>query len=192
MITQLTDFQGEIVIANATVSPANENVLWFMNKYEPKFLNALFGETFAALFTAGIAVTPPVDARWTAILNIPGFTMAIDNYIYYWYMRDQDVQTFGTGSGKSKNTNSVIASARDKVSRAWYEMYVTNWQILKFLNDNATTYPEYCLPRWYPIFRLTWGNDFWNWSNDIFASPFWFGWYQLYKLPDIFVPLSRL
>lgn len=190
-ISQLTDFKGEIVIAQATVSPVNENVLWFINQYEPEYLIKLFGSTFAALFVAGIAADP-VDARWTAILNFTGFKLAIDRYIYYWYMRDQAQQTVGTGTGTPKNTNLINVSANDKVSKAWFKMYVVNWQIICFLKDNAATYPEYCLPSWYYPFSVIWGNQQWNWSIDIFYSEIWYLWYRNYQIPDIFIPLSRL
>lgn len=191
MITQLAGFKGEIVIAQATVSPVNENVQWFIDQYEPEFLIKLFGADFAALFTAGIA-EDPVDARWTAILDFNGFKLAIARYIYYWYMRDQAEQTVGTGTGKPKNTNMVNVSARDKVSKAWYKMYVINWQILCFLQQNITDYPEYSLPSWYYPFSVIWGNMQWNWSIDIFYSEVWYLWYTRYTIPDIFIPLSRL
>lgn len=195
MITQLTDFRVEIDIPQATVSPSNENVQFMINKYEPIFLNELFGETFAALFIAGInpPVTDPitpVDARWTALLNLPGFKTAIANYIYYYWMRYQAVQNFGTGTGKSKDTNSVSASPADKMRRAWFEMYVINWKTLRYLYQNATTYPEYVAPKWANAFMFIWCNDFWNWSIDIFTSSYWLGWYGCYRLPDIFIPLG--
>lgn len=197
MISSTADFKGEIVIAQATVTPTNENVLWFINEYEPEFLVKLFGATFAALFVAGInppVTNPitPVDARWTAILNLPGFKLAIDRYIYYWYMRDQAQQTVGTGTGQPKNTNMVNVSAKDKVAKAWYKMYVVNWQVLRYLQCNATTYPEYCLPHWYYPFSVIWGNQQWNWSLGIFYSEIFYAWYIRYNIPDIFIPLSRL
>lgn len=198
-ITQLSDFVGEIVIANATTptgagqtgSGVGTNLTWFINQYEPEFLNELFGTSFAALFVAGIAADP-VDARWTAILNIPGFKLAIDRYIYYWYMRDQAEQTVGIGVGRPKSTNMVNVSGKDKVVKAWYKMYRVCWQVLRFLQCNATTYPEYCLPRWYYPFSVIWGNAQWNWSLDIFYSNIWYAWYINYNIPSIFIPLSRL
>lgn len=197
MITSTADFKGEITIAQATVTPVNENVLWFINEYEPIYLRELFGETFAALFVAGInpPVTDPitpVDARWTAILNLPGFKLAIDRYIYYWYMRDQAEQTVGTGTGRPKNTNLINVSARDKVSKAWYKMYRVNWQVLRFLECNPDIYPEFTLPQWYYPFSVIWGNAQWNWSLDIFYSEVWYMYYVRYNIPEIFIPLSRL
>lgn len=195
MITQLTDFRVEIDIPQATVTPSNENVQFMINKYEPIFLSNLFGDSFAALFIAGInpPVTDPVtpvDARWTAILNLPGFKTAIANYIYYYWMRYQATQNFGTGTGNSANTNATPASPVDKVRRAWFEMYIANWKTLKYLRDNSTTYPEYPPQRWVTGFMLIWASESWGWSIDIFNSPFWHRWYEYHKIPDIFIPLG--
>jgi|GEM_PF-1029819 hypothetical protein len=191
MITQLTDFVDEIDIPQAVVTPSNESVQRMINKYEPRFLNTLFGDSFAALFTAGIAADP-VDARWTAILELPDFKLAIADYIYYYWLRKEAVQNMGTGTGRSKNTNSNSVSPGDKMCRAWFEMYTTNWKVLKFLGCNADTYPEYCLPRWYYPFSVIWGSPQWNWNINIFYSNVWDMWWRNYEIPDVFKPLSRL
>lgn len=187
-ITQPSDFKAEIVIAQATVTPVNSTVQAFIDKYEPRLLNALFGNSFATLFVAGIAVDPP-DDRWTALLT-PDLKIAIANYIYYWYMRDQDSTTSGSGTVKPKDTNASQFSALDKVFRAWYEMVCINFATLKYLTDNADTYPEYVAPTWYTSFALSWVT--WDWAIDIFRSNWFFGFYRYYKIPDIFIPLSRL
>lgn len=187
-ITQPSDFKAEIVIANATVTPVNSTVQAFIDKYEPRLITALFGKTFGDLFVAGLAAQV-VEDRWTELLT-PDLKLAIANYIYYWYMRDQDSTTSGSGTVKSKDTNASQFSAFDKVFRAWYEMVCINFATLKYVTDNPTIYPEYVAPNWYNSFILSWVT--WGFAFDIFQSNWYYGFYRFYRLPDIFVPLSRL
>lgn len=188
-IVAKSDFVDEIAIANNEIpgfGSATNSVDRLIAKYEPRFLNMLFGSDFATLFIAGLfpPVTDPitpVDARWTA-LNTPELKLAIANYIYYYWQRSQDTQTMGTGTVKSKNTNSIISSAADKVSRAWNEMRDIVWSIIRFMKLNAATYPEYVAPRWLSFWCWDWGFDddnYWSFR-------------RRFKIPDIFYPLSRL
>lgn len=190
-IAAISDFEDEILIANKSDSNISPKVTRFIVKYEPKYLKELLGFDFATLFVNGLA-EDPVDSRWTALLDPNGNSMklAIDDFIYYWWMRFDETQSTGTGTTKSKNQNADIVSGRDKVCRAWFEMVCINFQIIKYLKDNATTYPEFTVPCWYNSFYLSWGN--WGYGNDIFYSDWYYGWYRAYRMPDIFIPLSRL
>lgn len=298
-IVALSDFKGEIVIAQATVSPVNENVQWFIDKYEPKYLRELLGSDFAALFIAGlvtivngpspnilnksvnallaagqpvtffvdislypqfdptsIVITKSPDGagklveyfdmliedqdsngdgtgtftgwnitghttdgitlsedltiiisggtgagtyptpnlnpnqRWTALLTPNGYSLktAIANFIYYWYMRDQDSQTMGIGTGKSKAQNATMVSAGPKIARAWFEMVCISWQVLRYLKCNPTIYPEFVMPCWFNTFYLGWTT--WEYSLDIFYTDIYYSFYNRVKIPDVFININ--
>jgi hypothetical protein len=189
-IVAISDFRGEILIANKIDLGVGENVTWFIDKYEPIFLRTIFGADFATLFTAGLA-EDPIPQRWTDLLTPNGYDLktAIANYIYYWYQRDQDTQTVGVGTVKTSNQNAVTASAADKVTRAWLEMMVISWQTLRFLNTNVDVYPEFTMPNWFNCFCLNWTT--WGFADDIFGSEVFYGFYGLYRIPDIFKPINK-
>lgn len=195
-IVALSDFRGEIVIAQATVSPVSQNVQWFCDKYEAVYLRELLGSDFATMFITGLknaTLVPPVavDPRWTALLTPNGYDLktAVANFIYYWYQRDQDSQTMGIGTGQAKAQNAVIVSAAGKVARAWFEMVCISWQTLKYLRDNASTYPEFVMPCWFTSFYLSWIT--WEFSSDIFNTEFYYSFYRRFRIPDIFINMNQ-
>lgn len=189
-IVALSDFRGEIVIANKSDMAVNEGITWFINKYEPVYLRELLGSDFAALFVAGLAADP-VDARWTNLLTPNGYDLktAIANFIYYWYQRDAEIQTVGVGAAKSKAQNATVVSAAGKVARAWFEMVCTSWQTLRFLKCNPTIYPEFVVPRWFNFFFLSW--ETWSFSMDIFRTETYFGFYRRQRIPDVFINMNQ-
>lgn len=189
-IVAKTDFQGEIVIANKSDLAVADGILWFIAKYETKYLNSLLGSDFATLFTAGLIAG--TDPRWAALLTPNGYDLktAIASFIYYWYMRDQDTQTVGIGTVKSNAKNAVVVSAAEKVKRAWNEMVCISYQVLKLLKDNAVTYPEFVMPTWFNSFCLSWTT--WNFSIDIFYSDIYFEFYRRQRIPDIFININTM
>lgn len=188
-IVAKSDFVDEIAIANNEIpgfGSATSSVDRLIAKYEPMFLKMLFGSDFATLFINGLFLPvtdpiTPVDARWTA-LNTPELRLAIANYIYYYWQRMQASQTMGTGTVKSKNTNSEVVSAKDQVCRAWTEMRDIVWGVIRFMRLNATTYPEYTAPHWLSYWCWDWGfdsNEYWSFRTR-------------FRMPDIYYPLSRI
>lgn len=191
-IVAISDFKGEIAIANKSDSAISAGVQSFIDKYEPIYLRELLGSDFAILFVAGLAVTPTPDVRWTALITPTGYDLktAIANFIYYWYMRDQDTQTVGIGTVKAKAQNATVVSAAGKVKRAWSEMVCTSWQELRYLKCNAATYPEFVVPCWFNSFYLSWTT--WEFSIDIFYSDVYFDFYRRQRIPDVFIPINTM
>jgi len=192
-IVAKSNFVDEISIPNDAQGFGGnaDSLTRFIIKYEPLFLAMLMGSDFATLFVNGLfpPVTDPVtpvEQRWTD-LNTPQLQTAIANYVYYYWMRNDNSQTLGVGNVKTKNTNSTNYTAADKCCRAWREMNVISWQIVKFLKDNSDTYPEYKVPVW----ACNWA---WQWEFDFidFGETFVWRFRRFYKMPDIFYPLSRL
>jgi len=63
-------FVGEIEIPNSTDQPVAERIALFIQKYEPLFLQKLFGYALYKEFVAGIMVIPPAtpDIKWINLL----------------------------------------------------------------------------------------------------------------------------
>lgn len=193
-----SDFNTDIKIANKSDVVVNEDLTNFITKYEPRFLNMLFGSDFAALFIAELMppvtdpVTPP-SARMVALLT-PDVRIAIASYIYYYYQRDQYAQTVGIGVVKTNPANAMLWSARDKVARAWEEMKVISWHVQKFLKDDGESdvpvYPEWVVPYWYKVFSEQWA--LFSYGLDVFDTEFYYTFGRFYTIPDIYYPLSRL
>jgi len=185
-----SDFNTDIKIANKSDVAVNEDLTNFINKYEPRFLNMLFGSDFAALFVDGVTAS---EERWLALLT-PDLKIAMASYIYYYYQRDQYSQTVGIGVVKTNPQNAVLWSAKDKVCRAWEEMKVICWNVQKFLKDDSESanpvYPEWVVPSWFQLFCQQWA--LWSFGLDIFLTDFYFTFGRAYKIPDIYYPLSRL
>lgn len=63
-------FVGELEIPNTADQPVTERIDWFIQKYEPIFLQHLLGYPLYKAFVQGVTVTPPAtpDARWLNLL----------------------------------------------------------------------------------------------------------------------------
>lgn len=179
-ITQPNDFlAGEIQIANIALNTAD--IQWFIDKYEPIFLKDIM---FTDLYAAYIA--SPADARFTDLINSPGFKDAIRGYVYFYYQRNLVSQTVGVGESKSKAVNAVASSSVNKQSKAFNDMVKYVYQIVKFITD-SDAYPEYVQPQWL-IWRIQqWQYDWW--IQDRYWYPMAF--YNRMKIPDIYnsIPL---
>lgn len=185
-----SDFNTDIKIANKSDVAVNEDLTNFITKYEPRFLNMLFGSDFAALFVAGVTTA---EQRFVDLLT-PDLRIAIANYIYYYYQRDQYAQTVGIGVVKTNPANAMLWSARDKVARAWEEMKVISWHVQKFLKQDGESdvpvYPEWVVPYWFKVFSEQWA--LFSYGLDVFDTEFYYTFGRFYTIPDIYYPLSRL
>lgn len=185
-----SDFTTDIKVANKSDVAVNEDLTNFITKYEPRFLNMLFGSDFATLFVAGVTTA---EQRWLDLLT-PDLRIAMASYIYYYYQRDQYAQTVGIGVVKTNPANALLWSAMDKVSRAWDEMKTICWNFQKFLKEDSLkdtpVYPEWVVPNWFKVFCQQWA--LFSFGLDIFVTDFYFSFGRGYQVPEIFYPLSRL
>lgn len=85
----------------------------------------------------------------------PGSTVQnkslIANYIYYWYQKDQQTTTVGSGEVNNASQNATNTTGGRKAARAWNEMAHMNRELYAFLEANRTVYPEYDRPDRYLI-----------------------------------------
>lgn len=170
MITTPGSFTAEINIANANISPTSVTLQGFIDKYEPLFLDELFGVSFAALFVAGLGD----EGRWDA-LNTASLKIAIADYIYCYYQEYKNSDSTGTGIVKAKDQNADRGGIGDKICRAWNEMVDICW---KTIPPDATIYPEYVLPDWY------------NGLHPTFSAAGYRGFATVY-VPNIFVRINK-
>lgn len=157
-------FVGELNIPNSGDTAVAERITWFINKYEPIFLQQLMGYPLYKAFTAGMAVVPTPDARYTDILNgkeytdFQGYTQKwrglktttqslIANYVYYWFRRSNVTQYAGIGEVMTKAENSDNVNPRRKIASAWNEMSDWVGEFCDFMQStqDATplVYPEW-------------------------------------------------
>lgn len=167
-IINSTYFFGDLTIAQASQPEVSRTIQAFINKYEPLFLKEVLGYQLSKDFIAGIADTDSIDPKWDKILSGSEYTDTFGNlrkwngfkstaplinspiacFVYYWYQRDNETTTAGTGEVNSANQNATGASAVMKVSRAWQEMAENLAELYGFIEANITDYPEYKCPNY--------------------------------------------
>jgi len=163
-IITYTDFKGEQTIADISNQGVMENLQWFIEEYEPQFLNLLLGDVLAAEFVAGLVLVPvdpptdpatyePIDPIWLALRDETELKRMLVCYIYYWYMENASTLTAGTGEVKAKNENSRSVSNWGKQVKAWNKMV----QKARAFDLSTDTYPDYVKPYWrkYPFWWPT-------------------------------------
>lgn len=126
--------QNGNLLTEAGTKAVNELTL-FINKYEPKYLEAMFGATLAAEMPAELIAL---------VVNEETKTSPIANYVYYFIMKSKASVTTQAGVIKNTVINTQIASAWDKMASAWNEMVDTNLKIHQALYDTETL--EYAEP----------------------------------------------
>ena len=152
-IVQTSDFKGKIKIANTAQADVAADLNIFITDYEKEFLTLLLGTGLYADFIAGLAILP-VDAKWTTLKETIG--TAIANYIYWFYMRDNNTQTVAMGETKGKSANAGSALPDEKIIRAWNEMVEFCYKVVELINNNPTDYGDYYIENFY---YLGWLNN---------------------------------
>lgn len=152
MLIDLTYFSGEILIAQRSQLEVQEDLSKLIAKYEKKVLTDLFGKDMYTAFIAGIEEPSPLP-KWTNLKNgvageWMGLTNAdklslIANYVYFFYMRKENLQTVGIGTVETKADNAHKSSPVEKYVRAWNEMVDWICELHAYILANASEYPDY-------------------------------------------------
>lgn len=168
------DFKGENNIPDKDL--VGENLQGFIDKYEAIFLKKLMG---ADLYTVYLAT--PTNIRFTNLMQ--WVKPAEIDYVYWFWMQDQQIQTLGTGTGQTKKQNAITATPWPKMVRAWNEMVGYNKEFNKYVDDNKLTYPEYTvyLPFWY-----------YRDGCYLMFDWLWYWGYGCNQIPDIYQLKNRL
>lgn len=155
------DFVGNYTIAQRDTPAVSENLQWFINEYENKFLRALLGVNFANEFITGLAADP-IEAKWTNIVNNTDLKSMITAYVYYWFQRNQATKTMGISEGKPKAENATPVSPAFKMASAWNGMV----DKAREFNLDVTIYPDYVKQFRYGAHKY---NGYW-WYNGFVVS----------------------
>ena len=151
-IVQISDFKGQIVIANSNQSYVAADLQIFIDKYEAKYLTILLGADLYQLLLDG----DPTEEKWIALKAAIKGTA---NYIYWYYIADQDMQTVGIGQVKTQAANSYVVSPNYKMVRAWNEMVEESYNTVQFISTNTADYGNYYIENFY---YNSWLNSYCN------------------------------
>lgn len=155
-----TYFQGELHLPNMKYSgpavgvgsivltAAENNLEWFIAKYEQQFLRELLGATLADNFMGGYNQAD-VNPIWIdlkdAIFRVVdgyGFSPAA-NYVYFYVMRDSRTKTTMNGEKVSTQDYALQTSDTAKLVKAWNDMCPAIYLIRQFVFDNWNIYSSY-------------------------------------------------
>jgi hypothetical protein len=143
-----TYFVDEILIAGLenTVDSTGSKLSSFITKYEARFLKELLGKDLYNAFITGLE-EDPIQQKWldlkNELVNDTTKESPIANYVYYYYSRNKATETVGFGEIQPNTENGIMANAVQKQTRAWNEMVDWNKQVIDFINDNISDYPEF-------------------------------------------------
>jgi len=149
-------FVGELHIPNITgttnPSVANfSNLMNFILKYEPEFLERMLGEDFYAEFVAGVTGSVTMWTNlyaqiYTTVAQTIGvdtytlYTSPAANYVYYQYMRNVQTVTVMSGEAKQANENALQVQNLMKMVQAYNKMKDMIADIWEWIEDRPTIY----------------------------------------------------
>jgi hypothetical protein len=146
-LISISDFTGELDIANSNNSNVIPRIQKFIDKYELKFIKEVLGEWDE--YTEAVEAQP-IEEDWQTLQDMLKPLAAC--FVYYWYQRDAVTKTTGLGEKVPKGENAEDASPAAKMERAWNEMAAGLEEVYDFLNRNIASYPGWsyytpCVPR---------------------------------------------
>lgn len=164
MILDITYFTGELYLPNLklnvsdpvghsarTMQTIGENDLgWYVAKYEEEFLIALLGIDLYDSFINGLG-EDPINQIWTDLKNAiykekDGYKFSpAANYVFYWVSRRGRTQT-ATNGGEVVGTQSYSKNVEDadKLAKAWNDMCdMVESFYCDFLSKNWNNYRLY-------------------------------------------------
>lgn len=172
MIIDSSFFVGEVDIPtkNSNIEPALNA---FIEKYEKKFLIGLLGYELYLLFVAAIAIDPiegkyqkllhgdtyvykDVTYLWEGLKEVitepdaqadppvvGKYRSIIANYVYYWWIRNQETQNTGIGVVATKAENSKRVSGTSKAVRAMSDLKIAMRNFIWYMQYKNGTYAEF-------------------------------------------------
>lgn len=172
MIVNKSFFVGELDIPtnNANVEPTLNA---FIEKYEKKFLIGLLGYELYLLFVNAIEIDPiaekyskllygdmyvykDVTYFWEGLKEViieadPNadppivgkYKSIIANYVYYWWIRNQETQNTGIGVVATKSENSVKISGASKAVKAMLDLKTAVRSFIWYMQYKNGVYAEY-------------------------------------------------
>lgn len=140
------DFKGQALIAQIENSDVYDNVQYFIDVYEPKFLKELLGLDLFTEFEAGLA-EETIDTKWISLRDETDLKQMIVYYVY-WFIQENDITTtVGTGESKLRKDNAQAANPLQKMVRNWNDMV----EDVRLFDLDTETYPN-----WHRVYWRNW------------------------------------
>lgn len=153
MIINTSYFFGDLYVPQVTETQVANSLGKYINKYEPEFLQRVFGYEMAKNITDYTDIMNGKEYtqfgrlfKWNGLkIDIGGgkFSSIIANYVYAKYINDN--MSYSTGSGEKiiEQTTSVTVSPAAKITRAWNEMVDEINSVIHFMSTDTVIYAAY-------------------------------------------------
>lgn len=165
MIIDSTIFNGDISIPNRTNTHIEALIDLTISEREPELLKGLLGYDMYMSLIAGLIA--PTTQKWVDLKDGKTYTVngktyqyvglktMVANYVWYRFVEATTTNTLGVGQVLPATENGSVVTPIYKMVQAWNRMsdYVAN--MVHFLSNNESTYPEwetvntYCWDEWY-------------------------------------------
>lgn len=124
-LIDLSYFQGELYIGQSSQEYVQDNLNWFIDKYEPVYLKEVLKDKVSEIDLSSNEVSKK----------------AISYYIYYHYVRNEYFQRAGIGETKPNAENATVVAPNYRSVYAWNEMVKLTIDWVKELGDSSIENP---------------------------------------------------
>ena len=154
-----TYFHTSINIPNIDSISVSENVIMFIDEYEPELMLDLLGlnlyqtylsnpstQRFVELTNGTLYITKTGEhKKWKGLKNTIGSNKysLIAYYVYFYITRNTATITTGIGEVLNKTDNANRVSPINKQVDAWNKMVRWIYELYDFLEEKKSIYPEW-------------------------------------------------
>lgn len=125
------------------VADLNSSIL----HYSTVYLEYLLGEDLSELFINAINSGATLETRFedlkNKLIDAENIQSSFTGYIYFYQSRKNAIISQNVGDTRGKSEAVTIVSERDKQVTAWNEMVRLTCKVVKWLEENESTYPEW-------------------------------------------------
>lgn len=111
MLIDISNFVNEYNIGQKSSSSVQSTIQSFVKKYEPMFIREVLGKDYDY-----------TTADTYSIKTNVVFLEALTAYVFYWYTRNNYLQSVGIGVTKPQSENSEVVKPYQKMVFAWNDM----------------------------------------------------------------------
>ena len=153
-IVQLADFETGLYEINYNTYQEN-NLQWYIDKYEKHYLLLLLGADEYASFIADLSGGVPVTAKFEDIFNSfqekindelvisDGMKEMVQGFIYFHYVRDTNTRQTTVGVKRKKGENSTdISLTTAYIQKRFNDSVGTYHAIYKYMQENRVDYED--------------------------------------------------
>ena len=145
MLVSVNDFIVEINIPNTDETPVINSLQGFIDKYEPRYLTQLLGDTMYTDFKAGL-LEDPIPAKWQSLKDNISVEQ-IASFIFFYWLRSKNSYVSGLNVVvKPKSENAANVTPVVVQVDVWNDMVEASYKSAKYIQDNNVLYGNYYLP----------------------------------------------